>query len=87
MNDNPTINEVGLEYVKTPIDKVRVVNHEKMWHVNYTKNTKNLFSKNMWFHDSKHTEYSDAYTRALNLTNEGYIKKIVSRSPVFTVKQ
>jgi len=69
-----TINDLGLEYVKRPILKVRIVRVDGQWLVEYRRQPRWLFGIDglWWFNDGKYVEYTEALDRAHKLVAQGY---------------
>jgi len=80
-----TLDDIGLEYIKHPIKRVRVQHHAGLWYVEYQRDPKYFLDKWWWFDDSKHAEYKDAFARAQELANDGGIKELRHKTLTFEV--
>jgi hypothetical protein len=69
-----SIKDLGLEYVKRPILKVRIVRVDGQWLVEYRRRPRWLFGIDSlwWFNDGKYVDYTEALDRALKLVSQGY---------------
>jgi hypothetical protein len=69
-----SINDLGLEYVKTSILKVRIVRVDGQWLVEYRRQPRWIFGIDglWWFNDGRYVEYTEAQDRAHKLVSQGY---------------
>ena len=69
-----SINDLGLEYIKRPLLKVRIIRVDGQWLVEYRRQPRWLFGIDSlwWFNDGKYMEYTEALDRAHKLIAQGY---------------
>jgi len=82
-----TLDDIGLEYIKHPIKRVRVQYHSGLWYVEYQRTPKYFVDGWWWFDDSKHPEYKDAFVRAQELANDRGVRELRHKTLIFEVTE
>lgn len=82
-----SMEDLGLEYVQTPIVSVRIHRTDQQWLVEYKKQPMWYapWSYFWWYNDGKYVDYKDAVTRAQTLANQGYYLKLRYKSDNYIV--
>lgn len=73
------MSDIGLEYVKIPICRVRIHKTDGQWLVEYRKVTVTwwkVWDRFWWYNDGKYVSYNDAKYRAQALAGDGYALSI-----------
>lgn len=83
------MSDIGLVYVKTPINRVRIHKTDGQWLVEYRKVPKNwwkVWDRFWWYNDGKYVSYNDAKYRAQALADDGYALSIANVNTEYYVE-
>lgn len=87
MDKNLTMDDLGLEYIKSPIVAVRIHRTDNQWLVEFKKKPVWYlpWTYFWWYNDGKYVSYNDAAGRAGLLSKQGYFLVLRYKSDQYVV--